>query len=69
MPAVCDGQMISPIRDREASVIEPVGADKPVMSCELDVLVEEAAEPVTSERPDDRSGGWRGTARGRALMQ
>jgi hypothetical protein len=39
---------------------EPVGAENPVMSCDLDVLVDEAAEPVTSERPDDRSGGWRG---------
>jgi hypothetical protein len=46
-----------------------VGAENPVMSCDLHVLVEEAAEPVSSERPDDRSGGWSSTAFGRALMQ
>jgi len=69
MPAVCDGQMISPIRDREASVIEPVGADKPVMSCDLDVLVEEAAKPVSSKHVDGCFGGSRGVIYGRALMQ
>ena len=28
--------------------VEPVGADKPVTSCDLHVYVDEAAEPVSS---------------------
>ena len=47
----------------------PVGAENPVTSRDLHILVDETAEPVASQRPDDRSGGWRGTARGRALIQ
>ena len=47
----------------------PVGADNSVTSCDLHVLVDEAAEPVSSERSDDRSGGLRGTAVGRVLME
>jgi len=47
----------------------PVGAENPVMSCDLDVFVKEAAEPVSSERPDDDCGTWSTTALGRALMQ
>jgi hypothetical protein len=47
----------------------PVGAENPVTSRDLQILVEEAAEPVASQRPDDRSGGWWDTARGRALIQ
>jgi len=46
-----------------------VGAENPVTSCDLDVLVKEAAEPVSSERPDDDCGTWSTTALGRALMQ
>jgi hypothetical protein len=46
-----------------------VGAENPVMSCDLDVLVEQSAEPVSSERPDDRSGAWSSIALGRALME
>jgi hypothetical protein len=38
-------------------VADPVAAENPVTSCDLYVLVKEAAEPVSSERPDDRSGG------------
>jgi len=30
--------------------------------CDLDVVVEEAAESVISDRPDDRSAGWGPTA-------
>ena len=32
----------------------PVGAENPVTSCDLHVLVYEAAEPVSSQRPDGR---------------
>ena len=46
-----------------------VGAENPVTSRDLHILVDETAEPVASQRPDDRSGGWRSTARGRALIQ
>jgi hypothetical protein len=48
---------------------QPVGAENAVTSCDLDVLVYEAAERVSSERPDGRSGVWWGVVRGRALMQ
>ena len=47
----------------------PVGAENPVTSCDLDVLVKEAAEPVSSDRPDDDWGMRSTTAFGRALMQ
>ena len=47
----------------------PVGAENPVTSCDLHVLVDEAAEPVSSERPDGRAGTWRSAACGRALIQ
>ena len=46
-----------------------MGAENPVMSCDLHILVEEAAEPVSSERPDGRAGGWGSAACGRALLQ
>jgi hypothetical protein len=36
--------------------VGPVGAENPVTSCDLDVLVKEAAEPVSSEWPDDECG-------------
>jgi hypothetical protein len=39
------------------------------MSCDLDVLVNDAAKPVPSERLDDCSGEWSSTALGRTLMQ
>ena len=31
---------------------EPVGAENPVTSCDLHILVYEAAEPISSQRPD-----------------
>ena len=40
-----------------------------VTSCDLHVLVDEAAEPVSSEHADGRPGAWRGVACGRALIQ
>jgi hypothetical protein len=46
-----------------------VGAENPVTSCDLHVLVEEAAEPDSSERVDGRPGTWRAAACGRALIQ
>jgi hypothetical protein len=46
-----------------------VGAENPVTSRDLHILVDESAEPVASQRQDDRSGGWRGAACGRALIQ
>ena len=46
-----------------------VGAENPVTSRDLHILVDETAEPVASQRPDDRSGGRWDTARGRALIQ
>ena len=55
--------------DRTVHVVGDVGAENPVMSCDLHVLVDEAAEPVSSQRPDGRSGARRSAARGRALMQ
>jgi hypothetical protein len=46
-----------------------VGAENLVTSCDLHVLVYEAAEPVSSEDPDGRPGMRRGVACGRALVQ
>ena len=46
-----------------------VGAGNPVTSRDLHVLVEEAAEPVSSEHVDRWPGGSRGVVYGRALMQ
>jgi hypothetical protein len=34
-----------------------VGAENSVTSCDLQILVNEAAEPVTTQRPDGRCGG------------
>ena len=48
---------------------ERVGAGNPVTSRDLHVLVEEAAEPVSSEHVDRWPGGSRGVVHGRALMQ
>ena len=46
-----------------------VGAENWVTSCDLQVLVDEAAEPVPSEHADARLGRWWGVACGRALVQ
>ncbi len=48
---------------------QPVGAENRVTSCDLQVLVDEAAESVSSEHADARSGTWWGVACGRALVQ
>jgi hypothetical protein len=38
----------------------PVGAENRVTSCDLHILVYEAAEPVSSEHADARPRTWRG---------
>jgi hypothetical protein len=45
-----------------------MGAENPVLSCDLDILVDEAAESVSSQWPDDRCGSWSSAALGRALL-
>ena len=46
-----------------------VGAENPVTSCDLHVLVYEAAEPASSQRPNGRFGERGSGACGRTLMQ
>ena len=46
-----------------------MGAENPVMSCDLDVLVYEAAESISSQRAECRSGRWGSGACGRLLTQ
>lgn len=47
----------------------PVGAENPVTSCDLHVLVYVAAKPGSSQRPDGCSGERGSGACGHALMQ
>jgi NAD(P)-dependent dehydrogenase (short-subunit alcohol dehydrogenase family) len=47
----------------------PVGAENRVTSCDLHVFVDEAAEPVSSQRPDGCVGTSRSAARGWALIK
>ena len=47
----------------------PVGAESSVTLCDLQVFVYEATEPVSSQRPDGRSGVPIGAASGRLLME
>ena len=47
----------------------PVGAENSVTLCDLQVFVYEATEPVSSQRPDGRSGVPIGAASGRLLME
>jgi len=47
----------------------PVGAENPLTSCDLHVLVYEAAESVSSQWSECRSGRWGSGACGRLLMQ
>ena len=35
---------------------EPVGAENPVTSCDLHILMYETTEPVSSQRPGGRAG-------------
>ena len=47
----------------------PVGADNPVRSCDLHVLVNEAAESVSSQWSNGRAGVRGSVACGRVLME
>ena len=47
----------------------PVGADNSVTSCDVHILVHEAAEPISSERPNNRFGGRGSAAGGRVLTR
>ena len=44
---------------------DPVGAENPVTSCDLHVLVYEAAESVSAQWPNGRAGASGSVARGR----
>ena len=57
------------IRRKALAVAYPVGAENRVTLCDLQVLVEEAAEPVSSEHADGGPGFWRDAACGRSLIQ
>jgi len=46
-----------------------VGAENPVTSCDLHILVQKASEPVSSQRPDGRAGGRGSAACGRELTE
>jgi hypothetical protein len=46
-----------------------VGAENSVTSCDLHILVDEAAEPIPSQWPNCRAGAWGSAAGGRLLMQ
>ena len=48
---------------------ELVGAENPVTSCDLHVLVYEAAEPVSSQWPNCRFAAWGSAARRRLLSE
>jgi hypothetical protein len=48
---------------------KPVGAENRVTSCDMQVLVDEAAEPVSSEHAVGRPRTRRGAACGRALIE
>ena len=46
-----------------------VGAENPVTSCDVHVLIYESAESVSSQRPDCRAGGWGSGACRRVLVE
>jgi hypothetical protein len=46
-----------------------VGAENRVTSCYLQILVDEAVKPVSSEHAGGRPGTWRVAGCGRALVQ
>jgi len=48
---------------------QPVGAEYPVTLCDLGILMDQAAEPVSAENPDIRArSGWMRTPGRRALQ-
>ena len=46
-----------------------MGAENPVTSRDLQILVDEAAEPISAQWPDCRAGAWGRVASGRALVE
>lgn len=52
-----------------AAELDLVGAENPVTSRDLHVFVYEAAEAISSQRPNGRLGGRRSAARRRELME
>jgi hypothetical protein len=52
------GRPLSPSQTRKNTSRTPVGAENSVTSCELHVLVYEAAESVSSQWPNGRFRGW-----------
>ena len=46
-----------------------MGAENPVTSRDLHILVYEASESISSERPGSGTGAWGSGTRGRPLMQ
>ena len=46
-----------------------MGAENSVNSCDLQVLVHEASEPISSQRLNGRSGGRGSATSGRVLLQ
>ena len=51
-------------RQKLRNTSDLVGAENRVTLCDLQVLVDEAAEPVSSEHADARPGMWQGVASG-----
>ena len=49
--------------------LNAVGAENRVTSCGLHVLVDESAEPISSQRPDRGTGGWGSAALGWLLVE
>jgi hypothetical protein len=63
------GQVIDVLASPKRDLAAPVGAENSVTLCDLQVFVYEATEPVSSQRPDGRSGVPIGAASGRLLME
>jgi uncharacterized protein (DUF2147 family) len=50
-------------------MLRPVGVENSVTLCDVQVVGYETAEPVSSHRPDDRTGTWESAAGGRVLVE
>jgi hypothetical protein len=48
---------------------EGVGAENSDASCDVQVLMDEAAEAIASQRPDGRAGAWGSGPGGRLLVE
>ena len=51
------------------AILKGVGAENSVRSCDLHILVYEATEPISSQRPKNRCGVRRSAGGGRALTK